>query len=77
MRTPPVDWEEEDLVFFGIGGQLVRQGVEEDMVLLARTSTTSAVPSSLSALEEVLGPAAVASFTASCKYKSTKHGLDK
>ncbi len=52
MRTPPVDWKEEDLVFFGTGGlvnsggQLIRRG-EEDMVLLARTSITSAVPLSL------------------------------
>ncbi len=52
------------------GGQLVGRGVEQDMVLvLARTSTTSAVPSSLSSPEEALGPAAVASFVASCKYK--------
>ncbi len=45
------------------GGQLIRRGVEQVMVLvLAMTSTTSAVPSSLSSPEEALGPAAVASF---------------
>ncbi len=60
------------------GGQLIGRGVEHVMVLvLAMTSTTSPVPSSLSSPEEVLGPAAVTSFAASCKYKSTKHGLDK
>ncbi len=44
------------------------RGVEEDMVLLlARTLTTSAVPSS-SSPKEALGAAAVASFATSCKY---------
>ncbi len=82
--APPV-WIVEDLVFFGIegglvnsGGQLIGRG-DEDMVLTAaaRTLITSAVPSSLSSPEEALVPAAVVSFAASCKYKSTKHGLDK
>ncbi len=60
------------------GGQLIGRGVEQVMVLvLAMTSTTSAVPSSLSSPEEALGPEDVAIFTASCKYKSTKHRLDK
>ncbi len=87
LRPPAVDGKEEDLVFFckggggGLGtseGQLVGRGVEEDMVLLlARASTPSAVPSSLSSPKEALDPTAVASFAASCKYKSTKHGLDK
>ncbi len=86
---PAVEGKEEDFFFCrgggaaggeGMGtsgGQLVGQGVEQDMVLvLARTSTTLAVPSSLSSPEEALGPAAVASFADSCKCKSAKHGLD-